>query len=123
MYKILLYYKYVKIEAPEQYAAEHQDFCNKLGLKGRIIIASEGINGTCSGIDEKIQQYIEYMHNDSRFSDMEFKIEDIEKHVFKKMHVRCKPELVTFRLKDDANPNEISGKHLKPKEFYDKMNN
>ena len=122
MYKILLYYKYVKIENPEQYAAGHQDFCNKLGLKGRILIANEGINGTCSGKDENIQRYMDFMHNDGRFSEMEFKIDDAEKHVFKKMHVRCKPELVTFRLKDDINPNEITGKHLKPKEFFDKMN-
>ena len=122
MYKVLLYYKYVKIENSEQYAIAHQELCNKLGLKGRIIVAREGINGTCSGTDENIKQYIEYLHKDSRFKDMEFKTDGIEKHVFKKMHVRCKPELVTFRLKDDVNPNEVSGKHLKPKEFFDKMN-
>lgn len=123
MYKVLLYYKYVKIDNPEQFTIEHQEFCNKLGLKGRILISHEGINGTCSGPADKIQQYMDYMYKDSRFRDMEFKTDDVEKHVFKKMHVRCKPELVTFRLKDDVDPNEITGKHLKPKEFYNKMNN
>src|SRR5205085_9799783 len=104
MFKVLLYYKYVKIENPEEFTLKHQEFCNGLGLKGRILIAAEGINGTCSGTEDKIQMYMQYMNNDTRFSDIEFKIDDVEKHVFKKMHVRCKPELVTFRLKYDVDP-------------------
>lgn len=49
MYRILLYYKYVKIENPEFFAEEHLGYCRDLGLRGRILISPEGINGTCSG--------------------------------------------------------------------------
>ena len=122
MYNVLLYYKYINISNPEQYAAEHQEFCKSLNLKGRIIIASEGINGTCSGTIENTQQYIDYMHSDSRFSDMEFKSDKTDGHVFKKMHVRQKKELVTFRHSEDIDPNKISGRHLSPKEFFRKIN-
>lgn len=47
--RVLLYYKYVSIENAEEYAAKHLEFCKSIGLKGRILIADEGINGTVSG--------------------------------------------------------------------------
>jgi UPF0176 protein len=62
------------------------------------------------------------MKNDDRFADMHFKIDDVPKHVFKKIHVRYKKELVTFRHGEEINPNLLSGKYLTPKEFYRKMN-
>lgn len=47
--RVLLYYKYVPIENAEQFAADHLAFCKSIGLKGRILVADEGINGTVSG--------------------------------------------------------------------------
>ncbi len=46
MHQILLYYKYVHIENPEAETARQRELCERLNLKGRIIVASEGINGT-----------------------------------------------------------------------------
>jgi UPF0176 protein len=100
------------------FAEGHLDFCNMLGLKGRIIVAREGINGTCSGTYEQTQKYIDELHNKSRFKDMEFKADYTQSHVFKKMHVRVKNELVTFRLDKDIDPSIISGKHLNAKEWH-----
>lgn len=37
------------------------------------------------------------------------------------MHVRHRDELVTLRLEDDIDPNELTGKYLEPKEFYEAM--
>ena len=45
-YRVLLYYKYTTIEDPETFATEHLDFCKDLELKGRILVSTEGINGT-----------------------------------------------------------------------------
>ena len=45
-YQILLYYSYVAISEPEALAQRQRALCQELGLKGRIIIATEGINGT-----------------------------------------------------------------------------
>ncbi|MBB6452283.1 UPF0176 protein [Salirhabdus euzebyi] len=120
-YQVLLYYKYVKIEDPEAYANEHLEFCNDLGLKGRILIAEEGINGTVSGTVEQTNKYVEAMHHDPRFSDMVFKIDEADGHAFKKMKVRARPELVTLRLEDDVDPNQTTGKYLEPKEFYEAL--
>ena len=47
-YRVLLYYHYVDVEDPETFAAENLRFCKDLGLKGRILVATEGINGTVS---------------------------------------------------------------------------
>lgn len=120
-YQVLLYYKYVHIEDPETFTEEHLAFCKSLGLKGRILVAEEGINGTVSGTIEQTNQYMETLHNDPRFADMEFKIDPADGHAFKKMFVRHRQELVTLRLDKDINPNEKTGTYLSPKEFYEEM--
>lgn len=120
-YRILLYYKFVPIEDPVAFAAEHLKFCKELGLKGRILVAEEGINGTVSGTVEQTQAYMDAMHRDPRFADMWFKTDESDKHAFKKIFVRPRKEIVTFRLDEDIDPNELSGKRLSPKEFYEKM--
>ncbi len=117
-YRILLYYKYVQIEDPESFSVEHRDYCKSLGLKGRILVAREGINGTVSGTIEQTNAYMAYMHEHPLFRDLVFKIDDAPEHAFQKMFVRPKQELVTFRLEDDVNPNELTGTHLKPADFY-----
>ncbi|MEH7385449.1 rhodanese-related sulfurtransferase [Bacillus sp. JJ1521] len=120
-YQVLLYYKYIEIDDPQTYRDEQFDFCSNLGLKGRILVATEGINGTVSGTVEQTEKYMEFMRSDSRFSDMVFKIEKSDVHAFKKLKVRVKPEIVNLSLDDDLNPNQITGKHLSPKEFLETM--
>lgn len=120
-YKVLLYYKYVTIENPEEVTQEHKELCNDLGLKGRIIIAKEGINGTVSGTVEQTDAYMNYMNEHPLFSGTIFKMDEASEQAFKKMRVRFRPELVTLRLEDDVDPNVLTGKHLKPKEFYKAM--
>ncbi|UOQ84252.1 oxygen-dependent tRNA uridine(34) hydroxylase TrhO [Gracilibacillus salinarum] len=120
-YQVLLYYQYVEVEDPEGFAQEHLAFCKDLGLKGRILVANEGINGTVSGTVEQTNTYMEAMHADPRFADMPFKVDEADGHAFKKMHVRPRPELVTLRLEDDIDPRKTTGKYLNPQEFYEAM--
>lgn len=120
-YQVLLYYNYVQIDDPETLAGEHLAYCQELGLKGRVLIAHEGINGTVSGTVEQTKEYMATMHADPRFADMAFKVDPHDGHAFKKMHVRHRPELVTLRLHDDVNPKQTTGEHLSPEEFYEAM--
>jgi UPF0176 protein len=120
-YRVLLYYQYVTIENPAEFAAEHLAFCKEIGLKGRILVATEGINGTVSGTIEQTDKYMEEMRKDPRFTTMVYKIDEADGHAFKKMHVRPRPELVNLSLEDDINPRELTGKYLSPKDFYEKM--
>ena len=120
-YRILLYYKYVRIDDAELYAKRHLKFCKALGLMGRILIADEGINGTISGTPEQCDAYIQALHMDPRFTDMEFKIDESNEHAFRKIFVRYRSEIVTLNLEDDIDPNEITGNHLSPKEFMETL--
>ncbi|WP_188208180.1 oxygen-dependent tRNA uridine(34) hydroxylase TrhO [Alkalibacillus aidingensis] len=121
-YRVLLYYKYVQIDDPATFRDEHLQFCLDLGLRGRIIVAEEGLNGTVSGTVEQTDKYMEALHADPRFADMTFKIDEADEHAFKKMHVRHKDEIVNLSLdEDDIDPNEVTGEYLEPKEFYEEM--
>ncbi len=120
-YQVLLYYNFVNIEDHEQFAIDHLQFCKELGLKGRILVAHNGINGTVSGTVEQTEAYMNAMHEDARFKDMFFKIDEHNGHAFKKMHVRPREELVTLRLDGAPDPTELTGDYLNPKEFYEAM--
>jgi UPF0176 protein len=90
--------------------------CYELGLKGRIIVASEGLNGTVSGLKEDCEKYMELVKADPRFSKIEFKVEESDKMGFEKLHVRVKSEIVHSGLQH-IDPNKRTGIHLEPEEF------
>ncbi|HER5543344.1 TPA: rhodanese-related sulfurtransferase [Streptococcus pyogenes] len=124
--RVLLYYKYVSIENAQEYAAKHLEFCKSIGLKGRILIADEGINGTVSGDYETTQKYMDWVHSDERFADLWFKIDEENQQAFRKMFVRYKKEIVHLGLEDnnfdsDINPLETTGEYLNPKQFKEAL--
>ncbi len=123
MYHVLLYYNFTPIEDEEAFAAEHLAACKALGLKGRILVSKDGINGTVSGPVSQTDAYIEMMHADERFKDTVFKTDEHDGHAFKKMHVRPRKELVTLRLDEDedTDPNKLTAAYLEPTEFYEAM--
>jgi UPF0176 protein len=118
-YRVLLYYKFVEIDNIDAYVKRHLKFCKSVGLKGRILIAEEGINGTVSGTVAQTDAYIHALHMDPRFEDMAFKIDEVEDHTFKKLFVRKRDQIITLFPEHNVNPNEVTGKHLKPKEWRD----
>ena len=120
-YRVLLYYFYNRIDDPAAFAAEHLEFCKSINLKGRILVAHEGINGTVSGTVEDTNAYMDHMKNHPLFEGIVFKIDEAEGHAFKKMHCRPRPELVNLSLPEDVNPHEITGRYLSPQEFFEEM--
>jgi len=115
-YLILLYYHYTKIPDPEAFREKHHLFCLDQNLRGRIIVAPEGLNGTVSGLEEDCQKYMSELENDPLFKGIEFKVDQSDIPAFQKMHVRVKEEIVRSSL-GHINPNERTGIHLEPKEF------
>jgi len=120
-YQVLLYYHYTKIEDPAAFSATHLTMCKEIGLKGRILVANEGINGTVSGTIEQTEQYMANMQADSLFEGIVFKIDAADGHAFKKMHVRPRRELVNLGLEEDVNPHELTGRYLTPEQFLAEM--
>ncbi len=122
-FQVLLYYQYVKIEDTESYLKDHRALCERLELRGRILIGTEGLNGTVSGTYENTQAYMDALHGDPYTSEMPFKIDPAEGHVFPKLSVKVREEIVRLGLPDEADidPNEVTGTHLSPQEFYEAM--
>lgn len=121
-YSILLYYCYTPIENPEEFREQHHLFCLSLHLKGRIIIAYEGINGTVSGLQQDCKKYMEALKADPRFADIDFKVEPFHKNAFQKLYVRVKPEIVHSDLLH-INPRQKTGKYIEPTEFQEVLKN
>ncbi|PSR56150.1 hypothetical protein AHMF7605_22910 [Adhaeribacter arboris] len=115
-YSILLYYCYTPIADPEAFREEHHRLCLSFNLRGRIIVASEGLNGTVSGLREDCEKYMAVLKADPRFAKIDFKVEASDKHAFAKLHVRHKPEMVHSKLYH-LDPNKRTGIHLEPEEF------
>ena len=57
-FEILLYYKYTPVHRPQLFVDWHKELCKRLNLKGRILIAAEGINGTVEGSPEANAEYV-----------------------------------------------------------------
>src|SRR5690606_14075723 len=112
-YAVLLYYCYAKIEDPEQFRIDHNILCVDLDLRGRIIVAHEGLNGTVSGTVENCEKYMAAVHADPRFSHTDFKVDYTEHMAFQKIQVRVKPEIVHSSLKH-IDPTVRTGIHLEP---------
>ncbi len=120
-YLVILYYHYTKLNELETFRDIHQEFCDRHNLLGRIYVASEGINGTLSGLKDDVLAYMEYLKNDQRFEEIVFKVDEADKHAFKKMHVRVKNELVNLSLETDINPKKLTGEYVEARDFYLRM--
>lgn len=119
-YQVLLYYKYVEIKDPEQLKQDQFGLCTKLNLKGRIIVAQEGINGTVEGLTKDTEEYINFMLKDSRFKDMHFKKSRGTGEAFPKLSVKVRSEIVSSHLgKSDVDPNRVTGKYLEPEDLHE----
>src|SRR6266511_4557776 len=95
-YPVILFYKYVTITGPQSFAAEQRALCHGLGLKGRVLIAGEGINGTLAGPREGVDQYVAALRADERFADIEIKGSVGNAQTFPKLVVKVRPEIVTL---------------------------
>jgi UPF0176 protein len=115
-YSVLLYYCYSKIEHPDLFREEHHRLCLDLNLRGRIIVAQEGLNGTVSGLKEDCERYMNLLHADPRFAKTDFKVDRVDRMAFQKMNVRVKAEIVHSSLAY-LKPYERTGIHLEPEEF------
>lgn len=119
-YTVLLYYKYIQLEKPQDILTWQKNLCDQLGFKGRIIISHEGINATLEGIKENVEKYVDEMKKDSRFVDIHFKKSTGTGKAFPKMSIKVRQEIVSAHLdKDDVNPNETTGKYLSPENLHE----
>jgi UPF0176 protein len=120
MEKIILYYKFVPVKDPEMTMHWQRELCNRLGLKGRILISVHGINGTLGGEIENLREYKREMNRSIVFKDITYKWSNGGLEDFPKLKVKVKSEIVAFDAPDEIKVTEKGiingGKHLKPEQ-------
>lgn len=95
-YTIILFYRFTEIAHPEQFRDEQRKLCQTLGLKGRLLIAAEGINGTFEGTTEAIEQYKQALTAQSSFAGLVFKESAGTGQAFTKLEIKVRDEVVTL---------------------------
>jgi UPF0176 protein len=94
--------------------------CEKLNLKGRIIISKDGINGTVGGRLMDVKLYVRETREFEAFKDIDFKWSEGQGDDFPRLSVRVRDEIVTFGVPDEIKVDENGiiggGQHLSPRE-------
>ena len=122
MQKILLYYKFAPITDPQAIRLWQRTLCEKLNLRGRILISEHGINGTVGGEVEDLKSYVKATKEFPAFKGTQFKWSDGGRENFPKLSVKVREEIVTFKAANEIKVDEKGvvggGKHLKPEEVH-----
>jgi len=85
-------------------------------VKGTLLLAREGINGTIAGTREAIDQVQSWLGSDARFDNMSYKESYHEQNPFYRTKVKLKKEIVTMGI-EDIDPKEIVGTYVQPKDW------
>jgi UPF0176 protein len=117
-HQVLLFYKYITIENPEVLMVEMKRMCQNYALKGRVIIASEGINGTLEGLHADTEAFATWVLQDSRFSDINIKRSEGDGNSFQKISIKVRDEIVgTHFPKDRVDPRVRTAPRLKAEDL------
>jgi len=123
MSKVLLFYKYIYIPNPEELRTWHQNLCSSLQLTGRIILASEGINGTIAGATAQLEAYKKALDEHPLFSGIDFKESDGDASCFPRLNVVVKQEIVKLGIDPAQLSAHDGGIHLTPHEAHELLHN
>jgi UPF0176 protein len=120
--KIILYYRFTPIADPEAVRLWQRTLCEALELKGRILISTEGINGTLGGTMTSIKKYIRNTKEYPGFKNIDFKWAEGTGDDFPRLRIRVRDELVAFgapgELAVDQQGVIGGGVHLTPQELH-----
>ncbi|MEL6457381.1 MAG: rhodanese-related sulfurtransferase [Cyanobacteria bacterium J06621_15] len=119
---VVALYKFVKLLDYAEIKQPLLSICEAQEIKGTILLAEEGINGTIAGSRRGIDTVINFLRSDSRFTDLEYKESTAESPPFKRLKVRLKKEIVTLGL-SEVNPNEQVGTYVNPKDWNEIISN
>ena len=117
-YIVCAMYKFVALE---NYEAMRQPLLEKMeeqGIKGTLLLASEGINGTVSGPREGIDNLLAYLNSDPRINPISYKESLHDEQPFYRTKVKLKKEIVTMGV-EGIDPRHTVGTYVKPKDWND----
>jgi len=111
-------YKFVALPDYHELREPLLDACIEAGVKGTLLLAEEGINGTIAGTREAIDTILAYLKRDPRLQDIDHK-ESIDSDIpFYRMKVKLKKEIVTMGV-GGIDPNSLVGHYVEPNDWND----
>ncbi|HUA13052.1 MAG TPA: rhodanese-related sulfurtransferase [Candidatus Sulfotelmatobacter sp.] len=121
MEKIILFYKFTPLTDPKAICLWQKSLASQYSLKGRVIVATQGINGTLAGDIEDLKKYIKDTKSYPQFKRISFKWSEGTKNDFPSLSVKVRSEIVTFGVADKIQVSnrgiEGGGKHISPKDL------
>jgi len=121
--KILLFYAFTPLADPEAVRLWQRELCESLGLRGRILLSKDGINGTVGGELKNVKKYVRKTREFAPFSNIEFKWSEGTGNDFPRLSVKVRDEIVSFgapgELRVDQNGVVGGGTRLSPEQLHD----
>lgn len=91
-------YKFISFDDTVASREKYKEICNRLDLKGTILLTPEGINLFLAGIRRSIDEFLNWLRSDPRFADIEVKESHSDSQPFKRMLVKLKREIITMKM-------------------------
>ena len=110
------FYKFVAVADPRALRDALYAAMSSRGLKGTILVAPEGINGTISGAPQEMASFLAELRADPRFADLVTKDAAAQAHPFKRLKVKLKREIVSIRA-PEADPTKHVGTYVDPSDW------
>lgn len=109
-------YKFVALPDYRELREPLLDVCLNAGVKGTLLLATEGINGTIAGSRLAIDEVLAYLKSDARFNDIDHK-ESLDSELpFYRMKVKLKKEIVTMG-REGIDPKILVGHYVEPQDW------
>lgn len=115
-YIVAAMYKFVRLPDYETIQPKLLAFCREQNIKGTLLLAEEGINGTVVGSREAIDTLLNYLKSDQRLGELEYKESLADELPFHRMKVKLKKEIVTMG-QPNIKPIETSEVRVEPKDW------
>lgn len=109
-------YKFVRLENFESLRAPLLEKMVSLDVKGTLLLAAEGINGTIAGTKNAIEQVLSFLAQDVNLNHISYKISYNDENPFHRTKVKLKKEIVTMGV-EGIDPNQVVGTYVKPQNW------
>ena len=109
-------YKFVELPDCAELKPALQTVCDANSVKGTLLLATEGINGTIAGLPESVYAVLAHLRGDPRLADLAHKESWADEPPFLRMKVRIKKEIVTLGVQG-VSPTKMAGTYVKPRDW------
>lgn len=109
-------YHFVRLEDFESYRQPLLDLMKQEGVRGTLLLAHEGINGTVAGSEAAVMRLLDWLKTHPVFEGLSHKESFCDENPFYRTKVKLKKEIVTMGV-EGIDPRHIVGTYVKPKEW------